>query len=102
MPCMVLPPDCPLRTAYQRYCIAKAEFHAPHRRCGYRPRLRVHEEINPHPEEPCAARRLEGWNESVPGSILRDGPQGAASSGSGPLGIVGNLDTFSFSTSNAR
>src|SRR5713101_3686427 len=43
---MVLPPDCPLRTAYQRYCIAKAEFHAPHRRCGYRPRLRVHEEIN--------------------------------------------------------
>src|SRR5260370_13763730 len=27
----------------------------------------------PHPEEHRAAMRLEGWNESVPGSILRDG-----------------------------
>src|SRR5258706_16287917 len=27
----------------------------------------------PHPEEHRVAMRLEGWNESVPGSILRDG-----------------------------
>src|SRR5258707_337391 len=29
--------------------------------------------LRPHPEEHRVAMRLEGWNESVPGSILRDG-----------------------------
>src|SRR5262249_22617687 len=49
----------------------------------------------PHPEEHRVAMRLEGWNESVAGSLLRDGrararpPQDEVHSR-----IVGKLDTI--------
>src|SRR5260370_24533054 len=47
-------------------CTTPLHFRSPHR-----PRRSACAIISPQPEEPCAARRLEGWNESVPGSILR-------------------------------